>query len=169
MAETANSTGSAATVSLREITRATVWSICDLKTTPAQERFCGPNVDSLIETLFAKDVWFRAIYAGETPVGFVMVAYHSDARGPVDPATGEHFLWRLMLDRDRQRKGYGQRTVKQVIEHLRSLPGATYLVTSCGVGNGSPRDFYRKLGFEETGEIVDDEVVLRLPLIAAVT
>lgn len=32
------------------------------------------------------------------------------------------------------------------------------------MGDGSPCDFYRNLGFVETGEIVDGELVLRFPL-----
>lgn len=141
-----------------------VWSICDLKTTPEQERFCGPNVDSLIEALFEPRAWFRAIYADETPVGFLMLSRDSDARGPLDTPTGEHYLWRLMIAAAHQRRGYGQYALQQLIAHVRTLPGATHLVTSCGLGDGSPCDFYRNLDFVETGEVVDDEVVLRLPL-----
>ena len=31
-------------------------------------------------------------------------------------------------------------------------------------GASGPRDFYRKLGFAETGETDGDEIVMRLPL-----
>ncbi len=79
-------------VSLREITRKTVWSVVDLKVAPEQERFVAPNTDSLLEALFAPEAWFRAIYAGETPVGFLMVSVDSNAHGPLSEPTGEYYL-----------------------------------------------------------------------------
>ena len=36
--------------------------------------------------------------------------------------------------------------------------------TSAGQGEGSPIPFYERYGFVRTGEIVDDEVLLRLDL-----
>ncbi len=163
MAETTHSREPQVAVSLREITRATVWSICDLKTTPEQERFCGPNVDSLIEALFEPRAWFRAIYADETPVGFLMLARDTTVSGPLEVPTGEHFLWRLMIAAEYQGQGYGHRAMQQLIAHVRALPGTTTLLTSCGQGEGSPLAFYRKLGFVETGEMLEGEVVLRHP------
>lgn len=121
-------------------------------------------MDSLIEALFEPRAWFRAIYADETPVGFLMLSRDSNALGSLDVPAGEHYLWRLMIATAHQHKGYGRRALQQLIAHVRTLPGAAYLVTSCGQGAGSPCDFYRQLGFVETGEVVDDELVLRLPL-----
>jgi len=153
-----------APVSLRPITRETVWSIVDLKVAPEQEHFIAPNTDSLLEAQFAPEAWFRAIYAGEAPVGFIMVAEHSNAHGPLSTPTGEYFLWRLMIAAEHQRRGYGRRALELLIASLRARPEVTVLVTSCGTGAGSPRDFYLKLGFEETGEVVDGEIVLLLAL-----
>jgi hypothetical protein len=38
------------------------------------------------------------------------------------------------------------------------------LWTSAGQGEGSPIPFYERYGFEQTGEILDDEVKLRLTI-----
>jgi hypothetical protein len=38
------------------------------------------------------------------------------------------------------------------------------LTTSAGQGDGSPIAFYERYGFEQTGEVHDDEVVLALKL-----
>jgi diamine N-acetyltransferase len=151
-------------VSLQPITRETVWSIVDLKVAPDQEKFIAPNSDSLLEAQFAPEAWFRAIYAGDVPVGFVMVAENSNAHGPLSTPTGEYFLWRLMIAADYQGRGYGRRALDLLVAALQARPDVTMLVTSCGQGEGSPREFYHKAGFKETGEIVDDEIVLQLPL-----
>jgi diamine N-acetyltransferase len=51
-----------------------------------------------------------------------------------------------------------------LIEYVRTRPGAKELRVSCGEGEGSPEGFYQSLGFERTGEMEENEVVLRLAL-----
>lgn len=143
-------------VSLREITAETVREICALKVAPDQEEFVAPNAVSIAEAHFTPIAWFRAIYADETPVGFVMLADDSENH--------EYFLWRLMIADGQQGHGYGRQAIALLVDYVRARPGATELLVSYHPGEGSPRDFYRKLGFEETGRIEDGEVVLRLPL-----
>ncbi|MGZ3716224.1 MAG: GNAT family N-acetyltransferase, partial [Ktedonobacterales bacterium] len=63
-----------------------------------------------------------------------------------------------------QGKGYGRRAVEQLIDYVKTHPGAMELLVSYVPGEGSPRDFYRKLGFQDTGRVEDDEIVLCLPL-----
>ncbi len=148
--------GSGAQVSLREVTAETVRTICELKVAPEQEQFVAPNAFSIAQAHFDQFAWFRAIYADETPVGFIML---SD-----NPEAPEYFLWRLMIAAEYQRMGFGQRAIALLVNYVRSRPGATELLVSYHPGEGSPRDFYRKLGFQDTGMMDGDEVVLRLPL-----
>jgi diamine N-acetyltransferase len=143
-------------VSLREITADTVREICRLRVAPGQEGFVAPVAESIAEAYFSPLAWFRAVYAGDTPVGFVML---SD-----DPASGEYYLWRLLIDARHQGKGYGRLAVELVCEHVRARPGATELLTSWVPGETGPEGFYGKLGFTLTGEVDEDEVVARLPL-----
>jgi diamine N-acetyltransferase len=51
-----------------------------------------------------------------------------------------------------------------VVTYVRDRPDADVLWTSCGQGEGSPQPFYERYGFVPTGEVVDEEVVLRLDL-----
>jgi diamine N-acetyltransferase len=147
-----------ATVSLREITEETVVEICRLSDTltEPQDHMVAPNALSIAQAHFSQYAWFRAIYADETPVGFIML---SD-----DPDEQEYFLWRLMVAKPQQGKGFGRRAVELLIEHVKTRPGAKELLTSCGQGEGSPEDFYRRLGFKRNGKMVGDEVVLSLGL-----
>jgi diamine N-acetyltransferase len=46
----------------------------------------------------------------------------------------------------------------------RLADGARELLTSYHPGEGEPWPFYRRFGFEPTGEIDDGEIVLRLDL-----
>ena len=114
------------------------------------------NAVSIAQAHFSPIAWFRAIYAGETPVGFLMLAD--------EPEKPCYYLWRLMIGAEQQGKGYGRQAVLRLIDHVRTRPGATELLLSYVPGEGCPRDFYRKLGFVETGELDEGEVVMRLTL-----
>ena len=142
------------TVTLREITADTVRAICNLKVKQTQRNFVAENAVSIAQAHFEPHAWFRAIYAGETPVGFVMTAE--------DPERGFYYLWRYMIDGEHQGKGYGRAALEQLIERVRGLPNAQKFILSVVPGEGSAMAFYQKLGFVPTGEIEDDEHVCEL-------
>ena len=156
MLDSKTSLGLEATVSLREVTQETVNSILNLRVTKEQEQFVASNAVSIAEAHFSEDAWFRAIYADETPIGFLML---SD-----QPDKGEYFLWRFMVDVQHQGKGYGSRALELLIDHVKTRPNAKELFLSHVPGTGSPEGFYRRLGFEHTGEQVGDELVMKLTL-----
>jgi diamine N-acetyltransferase len=147
------------TVELREVTGETVREICRLVVAPGQDRFVAPNAVSIAEAYFHPTAWFRAIYADDEPVGFLML--DDDDRKPL------YTLWRLMIADGFQGRGYGKRAVELLTDYVRTRPGATALMTSWVPGEGGPAEFYRKLGFEPTGEMDEGEVVGRLALGAA--
>jgi len=141
-------------VTLREITKDTVWSICKLFVREDQTQFVEPNAISISEAYFSKEAWFRAIYAEETPVGFAMLEEH--------PAKASYFLWRFMIDAKFQKFGFGRQAIELLIEHVKSKPNTTELLTSVVQTEGGPQGFYEKLGFELTGENDNGEAVMRL-------
>ena len=151
-------------VTLREITMDTVLGICMLSDTLSEPKinFVAPNVYSLAQAHFHDYAWFRAIYAGRAPVGFIMIV---DGE-PEEEKGGKpvYFLWRLMIAGPFQGRGYGRQAIECLVEYVSSRPEATELLVSCGQGNGSPQGFYESLGFVLTGDVLDHEVVLRLPL-----
>jgi diamine N-acetyltransferase len=143
-------------VTLREISADTVRAICELQVAPEQRDFVADNAVSIAQAHFEPKAWFRAVYADETPVGFVMLWENRDDE--------EYFLWRFMIASDRQRRGYGARALDLVVAHVRGLPGARALMSSFVPGELGPRDFYLRYGFVETGEVEDGELVIRLEL-----
>lgn len=148
-------------VSLREIDADTVRAICKLVAEPSG--FVAPNSVSIAQAYFHPEAWFRAVYADDRPVGFVMLS--DSALLPSPPAEPEVFLWRFMIDREHKRRGYGSAALRLVIDHVRARhPTLARLGTSCVPGDGSPRPFYERLGFRFEGELDDGEEVLWLAL-----
>lgn len=148
-------------VTLREISADTVRSICDLVAAPPG--YVAPNAVSIAQAHFHPEAWFRAVYAGETPVGFVMLE-DSSLRTPPSPEL-EVGLWRFMIDARQQRQGYGHAALRLVIADVRRRhPALQSFVTSCVPGPQTPRPFYESLGFVFSGEMNDGEEVGRLRL-----
>jgi len=144
-------------VTLREITKETVRDVCRLQVAEGQRKFVAPNAVSIAQAYFAPKAWFRAVFAGETSVGFVMLLD--------DPDKPEYYLWRYMIDARYQGLGFGQKALELVIAYVRSRPGAKELITSCVPGEGSPCPFYERIGFVYTGEEDEGELVMRLQLV----
>lgn len=160
-AQTTMTTAAAPIVSLREVTAQTVRAICKLEAQPPG--YVAPNAVSIAQAYFHPEAWFRAVYADEVPVGFVML--EDSARLPQPPAEHRVFLWRFMIDAPRKGQGLGRAALRLVIEDLKQrYPGLQRFGTSCVIGPHSPRAFYESLGFVFTGEVDDGEEVLSLEL-----
>ena len=149
-------TDSTDALSLREITKETVKSILALKVAEGQEDLVGDNGNSLAQALFEEKAWYRGIYAGDDPVGFVMLS--------IDREKPEFYLWRFMIDEAQQGKGYGKSAMELLIELIRSEPTSTEFTLHVMDLPHSARAFYESLGFEATGEVEEGEIVMRLEL-----
>jgi RimJ/RimL family protein N-acetyltransferase len=150
-------------VELVELVHETARPYAELRTHRFQEEFVAPMSDSFRHALLPEEVdgaravpWFRGIAADGEAVGFVMLALVSE--------TFPHpYLWRFLIDRWHQRRGIGGRVMSMLIEQLRD-EGHERLMTSWGEGPGSPELFYRRIGFEPTGNMIDHEIEAALVL-----
>jgi len=148
-------------VSLRPLDDSNREAVEALRVSQSQEQFVSSVTDSLQEAAEHPDAhpisW--AVYDDDTPVGFVMIADEVD-----NPEYIPQYLWKLLIDERYQRQGFGSATLDLIVEYFRGRPGVEVLNTSAGQGEGSPLGFYERYGFERTGEIRFDEVMLRLKL-----
>lgn len=131
------------TVTLEEVTADNLRAIMNLEVTPQQTEFVAPNSVSIAEHCFDDNSWMRAVYADGAAVGFVLLSEQRDVP--------RYYLWRYMIDHRYQAMGYGARAMHLVIDYVRSLPNAEKLFVSYVKAPGGPRDFYARLGFEDTG------------------
>jgi diamine N-acetyltransferase len=145
-----------AVVTLRQITKDTVVAVCRLQVAAEQREYVADNAVSIAQAHFEPKAWFRAIYLSETLVGFIMLFD--------DPDTPEYYLWRLMIDAAYQGKGFGRSALALLVEYVRTRPGARELLVDDHPGPRSPREFYLKQGFRDTGRSEEGEVILSLPL-----
>jgi regulation of enolase protein 1 (concanavalin A-like superfamily)/GNAT superfamily N-acetyltransferase len=151
-----------ALVTLREITEENLTAILRLSETlsDSHRRMVATNAISIAQAHYSKYAWYRGIYVGEDPVGFVMVYIGPEEED--QPESLLYFLWRLMVAEQYQGRGYGRKALEQVMQMAKER-GAKEFFTSCGEGEGSPEGFYRKLGFEPT-RYEGEELVMRISL-----
>ncbi len=96
-----------------------------------------------------------AIYADEKLVGFCMFAFSPEEDDPDD----RYWLWRFMIDKSEQGKGYGQAALSEIVKYFKKN-GADMLYLSTEPENELGLHVYHKFGFRETGIITDGEAVL---------
>ena len=108
-------------VSLRPITDVSREAVEALAVTPSQRRFVSGVRESILEAVEEPDAPARywAIYDQETQVGFVMIADEVDS-----PDYIPHFLWKLLIDRRYQRRGFGTATLDLIVEYFRNRASA---------------------------------------------
>jgi diamine N-acetyltransferase len=147
-----------APVTLREITGKTVREITALGVKPEQENNVQSNAVSIAEAYFEPAAWFRAVYARDAPVGFVML-FDPTLPGVVIDASDvreEVELWRFMIDARYQSYGYGRQALDLVCDWLRSRGDVSSLRSSYVPGPHGAEAFYLDYGFHKTGRLVDD-------------
>ena len=134
-------------VELRPVDDGNVKAVIDLSVAEGQSDFVAPNVYSLAQAFATTNVWVRAVYAGDEPVGFVMLS--DDAHKP------RYYLWRFMIDAAHQGKGYGRAAMELVHDYVRSRPGGDRIYLP---DEGGPERFYKGLGYVDTGKVHGGEV-----------
>lgn len=154
-------------VTLKKITAENVWKIMKLRVNEEQENFVASNSQSVIEAYVALTNGGHAlpygIYDDETPVGFLMIGYDGEDSWEDAPqiAKGNYSLWRLMIDRNYQQRGYGKEAIRLALEVMRTFPfgPAEYCWLSYEPENEVAKKLYRSFGFEENGEKDEDEII----------
>jgi diamine N-acetyltransferase len=141
-------------VRLSEITFETVRQITALDVTDRQRGYVASNAVSIAEAHFNPGAWFRAVYAADEPVGFVMLldpnAPGALVRSPIGPQNVA--LWRLMIDHRHQHRGYGRAALDLIFTHVRDTLRVKRIISSYIPGEHGPQAFYLRYGFQETGQ-----------------
>ena len=138
-------------ITLREIDEHNFDEVISLKV----EKYCASNLYSMAQAKIFPDAIPLAIYNGDTPVGFIMYGIE-----PRD--NNEYWIDRFMIDEKFQKKGFGKQALKMVIDAIKQDKTHNKIKISTNPENMVARNLYAKLGFYETGELHDGEVLMIL-------
>ena len=157
---------------LEKVNGKNVWELLKLRVSDDQRGFVASNDTSIIEAYTAITgngyAFPFGIYDEDTPVGFLMIGFDVDDYWDDAPAIakGNYNLWRLMIDKAYQKRGYGKEAVRLALDFIESFPcgKADYCWLSYEPENEVARQLYRSFGFAETGEMDGEEVIAVLRL-----
>ena len=156
---------------LVKATRENFWELMDLRVTEEQEDFVASNAISLAQAYdcHAEGEFAQAfgIYDGETPVGFAMIGHNSEEYEDMPEVYRHSYeLWRFMIDKRYQKRGYGRDALKLLLDYVLSFPDGkeTLWSTSYEPENEVAKKLYVSFGFVPNGEMDGDEEVAVLDL-----
>ena len=157
---------------LKKINRNNVEHILKLEVFDNQKSFVATNNSSIIEAYIAitenNHVFTFGIYKDDTPIGFLMIGFdvNSDDEGAPRIAKGNYNIWRLMIDKKFQGKGYGKKAMDLALEFVNTFPCGTakYCWLSYECDNEVARQLYESVGFVETDEKDGEEIVAIIKL-----
>ena len=131
-----------------------------------QKDFVAENLQSLAEAYATRNEGNNAlplaVYNDAELIGFVMIGKGTVGNENESELIRENYsLWRLMIDRMYQRRGLGRQTLDAVMALIRTFPfgEAKKVWLSYEPENTRARDFYRKYGFVENGDMCGNEIV----------
>ena len=158
-------------IHLEKLTYENFEDVFDLKIKKEQYPFVASNTFSVAEAYVTLvnggHVFPFAIYNDQKLVGFIQLAYGENAdQDGVSVEKDNYEVWRFMIDKRYQGKGYGKEALRQAIDFIRTWPcgKAEYCWISYEPENEVAKKLYASLGFEETGEMCGDEAVAVLKL-----
>lgn len=157
-------------VELKKITYDNFNECIKLVTTEEQKEFVASNIYSLAEAYVALTnqeciPMPYAIYNDDIMVGFLMMSYNEKDEDD-DEDEDAYSIWRFMIDKKYQGKGYGKESMAKALQLIKTFPHgeAKLVVLSYEPENVVAKKLYASFEFEETGEIEYGEAVAILKL-----
>ena len=142
---------------LRKIDESNFIECFNLSLGEGQDRFVSHPIRSLAQAyVYYNQCTPFGIYSNDTIVGYVMVIYDYDKE--------TYNIWHMMIDEKYQGKRYGSIAIKLCIDYIKSKPfgSSNDVILTCNIDNSIAIHIYEKIGFKDTGERDDNELVMKL-------
>jgi len=142
-------------VSVEEITADNIEAVLAVAPRPEQLRYVQPVAWYVAKAAYER-VWQPvALVADQEVIGFAQWAW--------DGSDSTYTLGGVVLDAGHQGRGLGRSVVDALVAHVRAQPQEGTVALTVHADNERARGLYARYGFVETGELLDDELVMVLP------
>ena len=155
------------------------WIECiELEVKDEQRQFVNPNIFSLAEAYVHSDAskkeaeeYYRcipfAIYNEGKMIGFTMLTYEKEYDFDDKPA---YEIYRLMIDKDNQGKGFGKESLKLILDYIKTFPYGEVesVYASWHPDNKASEKMCLSNGFVVVGKDEDGAVISRLSMYHAI-
>lgn len=145
-------------IELKEVVKENWVDCINLSLRPEQVGNLASNSDTIAQSKFETHHRVRAIYCENKVIGLLSYCHETD---PVDL---ELFcIFRFMIDKDHQGKGYGSQALALVAEEIKAA-GGKRIQTMHKPKNKAAAKSYRNFGFKEIGVLDDGDIHLEIKL-----
>ena len=158
-------------IKLKEIDHSNWLSCIELDVADEQRQFVNPNIFSLAEAYVHSDAkpieaeeYYRcipfAIYDVDELIGFAMITFEKEYDFDDKPA---YEIYRLMIDKKFQGKGYGNEAIKLLLNYIRTFPCGEVesVFAEWHPDNKTSERLFLKNGFVVVGKDEDGAVMAR--------
>ena len=131
-------------IRLEEITKDNLDDVLALRVNEDQKSYVSTNAESLAQAyVYSETAWPFAVYDDKTLVGFIMMGYYE--------AKQYYTLWKFMIDRDYQGRGYGKKALELGLNFVQEQFHPDTIYTGVAPGNRVAKGLYESAGFVDTG------------------
>lgn len=142
-------------VQIKPVTKDNLDEVLSLRISDDQAGYVSTTAESLAQAYVYQDTAFPfAVYSDQEIVGFIMMGYYEEKQ--------YYTLWKLLIDRNHQHKGYGRKALELGIAFLKDRFHAREIYTGVIPGNRTAKHLYESLGFRETGLFENNMLEMRL-------
>ncbi|MBU5675423.1 GNAT family N-acetyltransferase [Alkaliphilus sp. MSJ-5] len=139
-------------ITLREITADNFWDIIELNVSEEQKELVASNAVSIAQSKVQPECIPMAIYSDDIPVGFIMYC--------IDRDDNEYWIYRLMIDKKFQSKGFGRRAMEIVINIIKKDCSRNKIYLGVDKQGVASVKLYEVLGFRFNGKVYGKEHIM---------
>ncbi|MDZ5471526.1 GNAT family N-acetyltransferase [Bacillus sp. 31A1R] len=143
-------------IEIKPITQDNIRACAKLEVSEDQKQFVARNLATIAWAYVDPQFTPYAICDGDTVVGVAAVEYVPD-----NEDYDRHWVPRFMIGEQFQGNGYGKQAMLKIIEMIiNQHPNCSRVRLSVVSENQGAIDFYKRIGFVETDEKLEDELVM---------
>ena len=136
-------------IRLEPVTKENLDAVLALSVHDSQKGFVSTTAESLVQAyVYARTAFPFAVCDGQDVVGFIMMGYYEQKQ--------YYTLWKLLIDRGCQHRGYGRKALELGIAYLKDRFDVSEIYTGVLPGNAAAKSLYLSAGFRETGLVEND-------------
>ncbi|OOE12689.1 GNAT family N-acetyltransferase [Fictibacillus arsenicus] len=142
-------------VEIVELNSENWYECCTLEVSEEQTSHIEPNAVSIAQSKFEPTLKPYAIQCEGKTVGFLMFNTNEEE-------LDGYWIYRIMIDKNYQKKGIGKIATKLMIEEMRTLPNIKRIVVGYHPENIGAQQLYKSMGFVDNGDRFGKEMAVVL-------
>jgi diamine N-acetyltransferase len=138
----------------KEITKENFWECIELEVSKEQVDFVTSNAVSIAQSKVQPECIPLTVYDDDILIGFLMYC--------IDEDDSEYWIYRMMIDKKHQSKGYGKKTLAKLLETIKVDTTRNKIFLGVHKDSIYAVKLYESFGFKFNGQVYGSEHIMRL-------